>query len=34
MGDMRSEDEKLTFALEMGFNEVTKGKGANVDDEG
>jgi hypothetical protein len=32
-GDMRSEDEKLTQALEMAFNEISKEKNEEGDEE-
>lgn len=32
-GDMRTEDEKLTFALEMAFNEISKDKDSGDPDE-
>ena len=32
-GDMRTEDEKLTQALEMAFNEISKDKNADEGDE-
>ena len=32
-GDMRTEDEKLSFALEMAFNEISKDKEATDADE-
>jgi hypothetical protein len=32
-GDMRTEDEKLSFALEMAFNEISKDKDAGDADE-
>ena len=33
-GDLRSEDEKLTFALELAFNEISKDKSDRDDDAG
>lgn len=33
LGDMRSEDEKLTQALEIAFNEISKDKSEGVDEE-
>ena len=32
-GDMRSEDEKLSLALEMAFNEISKDKNEEGDEE-
>ena len=32
-GEMRTEDEKLTFALEMAFNEISKDKDSGDADE-
>lgn len=32
-GDMRGEDEKLTQALEMAFNEISKDKNEEGDEE-
>ena len=33
LGDMRSEDEKLTMALEIAFNEISKDKNAEEGDD-
>lgn len=32
-GDVRTEDEKLTFALELAFNEISKDKSDGKDEE-
>ena len=33
LGDMRSEDDKLSIALEIAFNEISKDKSEGVDEE-
>lgn len=33
LGDMRSEDEKLTLALEIAFNEISKDKSEGLDED-
>jgi len=32
-GDIRSEDERLAFALELAFNEISKDKSEGKDEE-
>lgn len=33
LDDLRSEDEKLTYALELAFNEISKDKNEGEDEE-
>lgn len=33
LGDLQSEDDKLTFALELAFNEISKDKSDDKDEE-